>query len=130
MAHKRSKSASRRRRHERSRPVVRITAPAALVGVGGLLVSGVGVADAATGGTFLLGKSNSATTVTTLTNTKGIPLSLKAKTGSPPLSVNSTKLVPRLNANFLNGLPASKLQRRVTGTCPTYCTRRRNSSTS
>jgi hypothetical protein len=119
MSRKRAKSkpASTSNSRRGSGPGVRITAPAALVGVGGLLVSGVGVADAATGGNFLLGKSNSASAVTTLTNSKGTPLSLKAKSGSPPLAVNSSKLVPKLNANFLNGLSSAQVQRRVSGSC-------------
>jgi hypothetical protein len=99
--------------------VVRITTPAALVGVGGLLVSGIGVADAATGGNFLLGKSNTANRTTVLTDRNGTPLSLRAKAGSPPLKVNSKKLVAKLNANFLNGLSSAQLQRRIVGSCPT-----------
>jgi hypothetical protein len=100
-----------------TRPVVRVTAPAALVGVGALFVSGVGIADAATGGNFILGKKNTAGAVTTLSNPNGTPLSLKAKSGSAPLAVNTSKLVAKLNANFLNGLSASQLQRRLSGTC-------------
>lgn len=92
---------------------------AALLGAGGLVVWTVGAADAATGGKFLLGKSNHESHTATLVNSTGIPLSLKAKSGAPPLKVNSSKLVPKLNANFVGGLPASKLQRRVTGSCVT-----------
>lgn len=110
---------TRSRFHRRSGRglTARISAPAAFIGVGTLAVSGVGVADAATGGTFLLGKSNAASTVTTLTNTTGTALSLKSKSGYPPLAVNSKKLVPNLNANYLNGLASSSLQRRVAATC-------------
>jgi hypothetical protein len=88
-----------------------------VIGVGGLVVWSVGAAEAATGGKFLLGKSNHETRTATLSNSKGVPLSLKAKAGSPPLKVNSSKLVPKLNANFVGGVPASKLQRRVSGSC-------------
>lgn len=102
---------------ETSRPVVKITAPAAFVGVGTLIVSGMGIADAATGGNFILGQKNSAGTTTTLKNPNGTPLSLKAKAGSPPLAVNTSKLVPKLNANFLNGVSAGQLQRRLSGSC-------------
>lgn len=97
----------------------RWTAPIAVIGVGGLVVGSVGAADAATGGNIRLGKSNHETRTATLSNSKGIPLSLKAKPGSPPLKVNSSKLVPKLNANFVGGVPASKLQRRITGSCGT-----------
>lgn len=96
---------------------VKISAPAAFIGVGTLAVTGVGVADAATGGAFILGKSNAASTVTTLTNTNGTALSLKSKSGYPPFAVNSKKLVPNLNANYLNGFASSSLQRRVAATC-------------
>jgi len=110
---------TRSRFHRRSGKglTVRISAPAAFIGVGTLVVSGVGVADAATGGTFILGRSNLATTVTTLTNTGGTALSLKSKSGYPPLAVNSKKLVPNLNANYLNGLTSTSLQRRVASAC-------------
>src|SRR4051812_27001050 len=89
-----------------------LTAPVTIIGAGGLVVWGIGAADAATGGSFVLGKSNSETSTATLTNSRGIPLSLKAKSGSPPLAVNSSKLVARLNAAEVGGLAASQLQRR------------------
>lgn len=78
-----------------------------------------GTAVAATGGSFILGKANSASTVTGLTNSAGTPLNLKAKSGYAPLVVNSTKKVTALNADLLDGLDSTRLQRRVTGTCPT-----------
>src|SRR3954467_13052340 len=97
-----------------------LTAPVTIIGAGGLVVWGIGAADAATGGSFVLGKANSETSTATLTNTRGTPLSLRAKSGSPPLAVNSSKLVARLNAAEVGGLAASQLQRRLTGgTCPT-----------
>jgi hypothetical protein len=97
-----------------------LTFPLALLGAGSLVAWGIGVADAATGGTFVLGRANSESSTATLTNTRGTPLSLKAKTGYPPLAVNSSKLVARLNAAKVGGLPASRLQRRLTGSaCPT-----------
>jgi hypothetical protein len=76
-----------------------------------------GTAYAATGGTFILGRSNSASTATGLTSTTGTPLSLGAKTGYPPLAVNSTKRVTRLNADLLDNLDVAALQRRVVGSC-------------
>jgi len=78
-----------------------------------------GTAYAATGGTFLIGKSNYATTATGLTNSAGTALSLASKTGYPPLAVNQTVKVSRLNADLLDGVDSSALQRRVSGTCNT-----------
>lgn len=55
----------------------------------------------------VLGGANSTTAATTITNTGGTPLSLKAKSGTPPLAVNTTKVVPRLNADYVDGYHAS-----------------------
>ena len=70
-----------------------------------VLVGGVNIAAyAATGGNFLLGKSNSAGKTTTLTNTgKGAPLSLKGRASAPPLTVSSSRKVAKLNADKLDG---------------------------
>ena len=69
-----------------------------------------GTAVAATGGSFLLGRKNSAGVTTTLTNSgKGAALSLKShKAKTPALRVNTKALVPNLNALLLGGstLPA------------------------
>ncbi len=75
------------------------------------LTLGGGTAYAANGGSFLLGRSNTATTATTLTNTAGTPLSLKAKTGYPPLAVSSSKTVPSLSADLLDGLTSASFLR-------------------
>jgi hypothetical protein len=77
----------------------------ALVVVGG----GLGVATAANGGSFILGGSNSATHTTTLKDTSNIPLSIVAKKGKAPLSVNSKGQVKNLNASELGGLTAAGL---------------------
>ncbi|MSW42680.1 MAG: hypothetical protein F2842_10750, partial [Actinobacteria bacterium] len=74
------------------------------VSVVALVVAMSGSAIAATGGTFILGRSNTATATTILSNTAGTPLSLKAKSGRAPLAVNSSVLVPKLNADLLDGL--------------------------
>lgn len=72
-----------------------------------------GVAYAATGGTFVLGKANSAKTVTSLTNKKGTALSLSSDAADPSLTVSNGVQVPNLNASELDGdsssafLPAS-----------------------
>lgn len=76
-------------------------------------VSGAGgAAYAATGGTFVLGKSNYAGAATTLNRTTtGPALSLKVQPSSAPMAVNSTKKVTNLNADRLDGLDSSQFQR-------------------
>jgi hypothetical protein len=70
-----------------------------------------GTAFAATGGTFILGKSNKADQVTTLTSTTGTALSLKSPSGKAPLAVNRSVVVKNLNADLLDGYHASGLAR-------------------
>jgi hypothetical protein len=72
-----------------------------------LVISLSGTAVAATGGTFLLGKSNKAATVTGLTNSKGTALSLTAHSGDPALKVSNSVRIPSLNASLLSGKSAS-----------------------
>jgi hypothetical protein len=72
------------------------------------LVIGSGTAYAATGGKFILGKSNAATATSTLTNTKGTALSLSSKAGTPSLKVNRTTKVANLNSDLLDGLDQSR----------------------
>jgi hypothetical protein len=69
-----------------------------------------GGAVAATGGKFILGKSNSAGTTTTLSAGRGPALSLKS-TGSPALKVNNDRKVANLNADELDGLSAAAFAR-------------------
>lgn len=80
----------------------------------GVVVGGGGIAVAATGGSFLLGKSNAANHATSLKSTgSGATLSLLAsRAGQPPLSVsaNSGKAT-NLNADKLDGLDSSALAR-------------------
>ena len=83
-----------------------------------LLMAMTGTAAAATGGTFLLGRSNTATSVTTLTNSTGTPLSLGGRAGFAPMTVTSTAKVGRLNSDLLDGLDSSALQRRIAAGCP------------
>jgi hypothetical protein len=75
-----------------------------------LVIGGAGVADAATGGNFLLGNTNTETSTSVLTDTTGIPLSLNAVAGKQPFSVNSTVQVNRLNAQYVGGESAAQLQ--------------------
>jgi len=78
------------------------------IGVVATLVLGTGTAVAATGGTFLLGKSNSASTPTSLTNSSGTALVLNSKSGTSPLKVNSTTKATNLNSDQLDGLDSTK----------------------
>jgi len=68
-------------------------------------------ADAGNGRSWLLGRSNYESATTTVTNSTGTPLSLKAKTGYAPLKVNSSKTVTNLSADTVDGVHASSLAR-------------------
>jgi hypothetical protein len=80
-----------------------------VVGVIAALVIGSGSAYAATGGTFVLGHNNSATKVTTLTNSKGTALKLRSKAGTAPLAVSSGTRVANLNSDRIDGLDSTAL---------------------
>jgi hypothetical protein len=67
-----------------------------------------GTAVAATGGNFILGKSNTAASVSSLTNSNGTALSLSSTSTAPPLTVSNSVQVPDLNASMLGGIAASK----------------------
>lgn len=67
-----------------------------------LVISGGG-AYAATGGSFILGRSNAAGTTTTLKSAKGPALSLVVPKGTAPLAVSNQHRVPRLNADLVDG---------------------------
>lgn len=85
--------------------------PVAVIGLTlGIVVGGMGIADAATGGNFLLGKANTETSKATLSNSKGTPLSLVAPKNTAPLSVSNETMVPNLNAELVGGLSASTLR--------------------
>lgn len=75
------------------------------------LVIGSGTAYAATGGSFILGKANSAGATTTLSNANGTALTLNSKAGTPSLRVNRTTKVPNLNADLLDGLDSAAFAR-------------------
>lgn len=70
------------------------------------LVLGYGTAYAATGGNFILGRTNYAGSQTTLQNSNGTALSLKSNPNRPALKVSNTKKVYRLNADRLDGKSA------------------------
>jgi hypothetical protein len=84
-----------------------------LVGVGAgsiaVAVLGTGVATASNGSPIVLGHSNHTTSTTKLIDRKGSPLALVGKKSQPPLTVNSQKMVPHLNAQLLNGKTAGQL---------------------
>lgn len=83
---------------------MKLSRPAAFaVGVVTTLVVGSGTAVAATGGNFLLGKANTASTTTSLKNANGTALSLTSKAGTPSLKVSNATKVPNLNADRLDG---------------------------
>jgi hypothetical protein len=75
------------------------------------LLLGGGTAVAATGGSFILGRSNAETTTSTLTNSRGTALALNAKAGTPALRVNNTVKVPNLNADTVDGLNSTAFAR-------------------
>ena len=75
------------------------------------LVLGTGTAYAANGGIFRLGRSNSATAITTLTNTQGTALKLSSKAGQPSLRVNRNTKVPSLNSDLLDGVDSGSFAR-------------------
>jgi hypothetical protein len=89
------------------------------IGVVVTLVIGSGTAYAATGGTFLLGKSNSASTTTVLSNSRGTALSLSSKAGTAPLKVNRATKVTNLNSDQLDGLDSTRFAL-ATGTTRAY----------
>ena len=70
-----------------------------------------GAAYAANGGSLLLGRANTATATTTLTNSAGTPLSLVAKTGYAPFKVGSKVKVTNLNSDTLDGLDSTVFAR-------------------
>jgi hypothetical protein len=74
-----------------------------------VLVGGADLASyAATGHPLILGHANRAVGTTSLKNVgRGPALSLNSATSSPPLTVNSKKLVKHLNADTVHGVSAS-----------------------
>ena len=71
------------------------------------LVVGGGTAVASGGASLVLGKANPSKATTALANSKGTPLSLTAKPGSPPLKVSNDVKVTHLNADLLDGQDSS-----------------------
>jgi hypothetical protein len=89
---------------------VRSLSPAALIATTAVLVfGGVGIAGAATGGNFILGKLNTETSQAYLNNSNGVPLKLTAPANFPPLKVSNSNLVSGLNSQFVGGFSAQQL---------------------
>jgi hypothetical protein len=80
--------------------ITRRHSPATVISIVAMFIALSGTAYAATGGTFILGKANSASAVSSLSNSAGTALRLSSKAGTPPLSVSSTVQVPNLNASL------------------------------
>jgi hypothetical protein len=91
------------------RPSIRSTVTT--LAAAAVLVGGADLASyAATGHPLLIGKANSGVGTTALKNLgRGAALSLNSAKSSPPLVVNSSKLVKHLNANMVGGMTANKL---------------------
>ena len=89
---------------------LRSVGPATVAVAVALIIGAAGFADAATGGNFILGKTNSESATAVLNDTAGIPLSLNAPSGKSPLSVNSAIQVNHLNAQYLGGQSATQLE--------------------
>jgi hypothetical protein len=81
--------------------------PALAVSLVALVIAMSGTAYAATGGDFILGKSNTATSQTSLSNSKGTALNLSSTSTTPPLTVSNSVQVPKLNASQLDGKSSS-----------------------
>jgi hypothetical protein len=95
----------------RGSSAIRSVRPASLLVITlALIFGGTGLASAATGGTFVLGRGNSEATTAKLTNSRGTPLALSAPKGKPPLAVNRSAVVGNLNANYVGGLSAASLK--------------------
>jgi hypothetical protein len=88
---------------------MRRPSPSLVISLVALGVAASGTAYAATGGTFILGRANTAGAVSSLKNSAGTALSLTSKAGTPPLAVGNTVQVPNLNASEVGGKTAADL---------------------
>lgn len=80
--------------------------------IGGLVVASLSPAGAATGDPVLAGMTNSANAPTVLAGLSGaVPLGLQSARGVPPMQVNSTARVARLNADRVDNYHADGLAR-------------------
>lgn len=104
---------------------MRLKSTLAATGIALMAVVGLDyVSFAATGGSFILGNANTASTTTTLSRTtNGTTLSLNAQPGQQPLRVNSTVKATNLNADLLDGLDSTSFatKSRVSAFTPPGC---------
>jgi hypothetical protein len=91
----------------RKGPIVHRPSPATAISVVSLVVALSGTAYAATGGSLVLGRSNTATSLTSLSDSRGTALSLSSPAGKPALALSNAIQIPRLNASFLQGRAAT-----------------------
>jgi hypothetical protein len=77
------------------------------------LAAVAGTAHAATGSPFLLGRPNTAKSLTGLHNRAGTALSLTSKPGFAPLKVSDRTKVERLNADLVDGIDSADLALRA-----------------
>jgi hypothetical protein len=83
---------------------------ASVIGALAIVVAVSGSAVATTGGHLTLGDKNQASKTTTIANSKGVALGLRAKAGSPPFSVRGDKTqVPSLDSSLLDGIAGPSL---------------------
>jgi hypothetical protein len=96
-----------------------LTIPAAIAAAALIAVGVDGIAHATTGSSLILGHINYADGQTTIRSTNGAPLGLRpARPTDPPLVVAGTGKVRGFNADRIDDLDSSQLQRRVASTCP------------
>ena len=106
----------------------RYPSPSLVISITALVVSLGGAGYSATGGNFILGNSNSASTPTLLqgpiatrtlqvnngsTTAGATALSLSVVAGHPPMKVNSSTKVANLNADKLDGLDSAQFPRKL-----------------
>lgn len=91
--------------HQRSAPTGRVALALAIASI--VIATGGAAFATPAGQSLILGKSNKASGLTSLASAGGTPLALAAGKGKPPLAVNSSKRVDRLNSDQLDGLDSS-----------------------
>ena len=90
------------------------TATAFAAGAVAAVVLAGGTTYAATGGNFILDRTNTAGVYSTLTNPNGTALVIKSKAGQPSLRVSDPAMVPKLNADRADSIEGSSLVRTST----------------
>jgi hypothetical protein len=111
-----------------NRSMRRYPSPSLVVSITALVISLGGAGYSATGGNFILGQANTASTQTALsanlngrtlqlsnsnTGASATPLALITAVGHPPFLVNSSTKVPYLNADWLDGRDSTHFPNRL-----------------